>query len=63
MVSFLKPPFGNILDARNHQPCKNAVSSTKLIPDLNLAEGRNFGTGSEPKDQPFSSTKMKGFTE
>ena len=40
--------FGKMV-ARNHQPCKSAVSSTKLIPDLNLAEGRNSGTGSEPK--------------
>ena len=33
--------FGIIMDARNHQPCNYAVSCTKLIPDLNLAEGRN----------------------
>ena len=55
--------IGNILGARNHQPCNNTVSCTKLIPNLDLAEGRNSATGSKPKTQPFSSTKLIGFTE
>jgi len=33
--------FFGIMGARNHQPCNNTVSCTKLIPNLNLAEGRN----------------------
>ncbi|CAB5128737.1 hypothetical protein D3OALGB2SA_3469, partial [Olavius algarvensis associated proteobacterium Delta 3] len=36
---------------------------TKLVPDLNLAEGRIFATGSEPKAQSFSPTKHNGFTD
>ena len=41
-----KASFFGILDARDHQPCNYSVSCTKLIPDLNLAEGRNSATGS-----------------
>jgi len=64
MVSCLKPPnsvkywLPGIISL-----VKNAVSCTKLIPNLNLAEGRNFATGSQPMTQPFSSTKLIGFTE
>ena len=51
------------MDARNHQPCNYAVSYTKLIPNLNLAEGRNSITGSQPKVRSFSSSISNGFTE
>jgi len=51
------------MDDKNHQPCKYTVSCNKLIPDLNLAEGRNFTTDWEPKTQTFSSIKSNGFTE
>jgi len=51
------------MDARNHQPCNYAVSCTKLIPNLNLAEGRNSITGSQPKVRSFSSSICNGFTE
>jgi len=30
-----------------------------LFPDLNLAEGRNLGTGSKPKKLTFSSVIVK----
>jgi hypothetical protein len=62
MISLLSLLIG-VVDARHHQPCYSAVSGTKIIPDLDLAEGRNFATGSKPTTQPFSSTKLTGFTD
>jgi len=62
MIAFENLLFSKI-DARNHQPCHSAVSCTKLIPDLNLAEGRNCPTGSKPKAGTFSSTIMADFTD
>jgi hypothetical protein len=62
MIALKNLLFGKI-DARNHQPCHFAVSCTKLIPDLNLAEGRNCPTGSKPKAGTFSSAIKTGFTD
>jgi len=62
MIALKNLLFGKI-DARNHQPCHSAVSCTKLIPDLNLAEGRNCPTGSKPKAGTFSSAIMAGSTD
>ena len=36
-----KTSLFSIIGARNHQPRNNTVLYTKLIPNLNLAEGRN----------------------
>jgi len=58
MVSWPTLLFG-IIGARNHQACQNPVSRTMLITDLNLAEGRNSITGSQPSDCSFSSSKSK----
>jgi hypothetical protein len=59
----LKNLLSGKIDARNHQPCHSAVSCTKLILDLNLAEGRNCPTGSRPKAGTFSFARMAGFTD
>jgi hypothetical protein len=39
------------------------VSCTKIIPDLNLAEGKISAPGSEPKTQTFSSASLICFTD